>query len=115
MDPNRYSKNRTIRPDGPWQILKALLTLGLMVCGFIGIAVHVFGSDHSPTEWLQWITASPLNAALLVIGLLAAFAFHRYITHISTQQRRSASDLPVYAMMLLGAYFVYQLITTGHW
>ncbi|WP_124553054.1 hypothetical protein [Methylophilus methylotrophus] len=115
MDPNRYSKNRTIRPDGPWQIVKALLTLGLMVCGFIGIAVHVFGSDHGPTDWLQWVTASPLNAALLAIGLIAAFAFHRYITHISTQQRRSASDLPVYAMMLLGAYFIYQLITTGHW
>lgn len=86
-----------------------------MVCGFIGIAVHVFGSDQGPTDWLQWVTASPLNAALLAIGLIAAFAFHRYITHISTQQRRSASDLPVYAMMLLGAYFIYQLITTGHW
>jgi hypothetical protein len=115
MDPNRYSKNRTIRPDSAGQIVQALFTLGLMVCGFIGIAVHVFGSDQGPTDWLAWIAASPLNIALTVIGLVSAFAFHRYITHISTQQRRSASNLPVYAMMLLGAYFIYQLISTGHW
>lgn len=115
MDPNRYSKNRTIKPDGAWQILQAFITLGLMVCGFIGIAVHVFGSDAGPTDWLQWITASAWNGALTVIGLVSAFAFHRYITHISSQQRRSASNLPVYAMMLLGAYFVYRLLTTGHW
>jgi hypothetical protein len=115
MDQNRYSKNRTIKPDGAWQILQALLTLGLMVCGFIGIAIHVFGSDNGPADWLQWITASAWNGALTAIGLVSAFAFHRYITHTSTQQRRSASDLPVYAMMLLGAYFIYRLLTTGHW
>jgi len=52
---------------------------------------------------------------LTAAGLLATFAFHRYITHISTQKRRSASNFPVYAMMLLGAYFIYRLVTTGHW
>lgn len=115
MDPNRYSKNRAIRPDSAWQILQALLTLALMICGFIGIAVHVFGSDKGPMDWLQWIMASPLNGVLTFIALLVAFAFHRYITHISSQQRRSASNLPVYAMMALGAYFIYSLLTTGHW
>lgn len=115
MDPNRYSKNRTIRPDGPRQIVQALLTLGLMVCAFIGIAVHVFGSNQGPMDWVQWIMASMLNMVLTAAGVLAMFAFHRYITHISTQQRRSASNFPVYAMMLLGAYFIYRLISTGHW
>lgn len=115
MDPNRYSKNSTIRPDGPRQIVQALLTLGLMLCGFIGIAVHVFGSNQGPMDWVQWIMASTLNMVLTATGLLAMFAFHRYITHISTQQRRSASNFPVYAMMLLGAYFIYRLVTTGHW
>ena len=115
MDPNRYSKNRTIRPDSPWQIVQALFTLGLMVCGFIGIAVHVFGSNQGPMDWVQWVMASTINMILTAAGLLAAFAFHRYITHISSQQRRSASNLPVYAMMLIGAYFIYRLISTGHW
>jgi len=115
VDPNRYSKNSTIRPDGPRQIVQALLTLGLMLCGFIGIAVHVFGSNQGPMDWVQWIMASTLNMVLTAAGLLATFAFHRYITHISTQQRRSASNFPVYAMMLLGAYFIYRLVTTGHW
>ena len=40
MDPNRYSKNRTIRPDSPWQIVQALFTLGLMDSDKIGIAVR---------------------------------------------------------------------------
>jgi type IV secretory pathway VirB2 component (pilin) len=115
MDPNRYSKNRTIRPDSAWKIIQALVTLGLMLCGFIGIAVHLFGSDQGPTDWLQWVTANPINGVIAFILLVAAIAFHRYITHISSQQRRAASDLPVYIMMLVGVYFIYTLITTGHW
>lgn len=115
MDPNRYSKNRTIRPDSIWKILQALATLALMVCGFIGIAVHIFGGDYRPADLLAWIVASPFNIGLIAIGLLILFTFHRYITHISTQKRQLASNLPVYAMMLLGAYFIYQLISTGHW
>ncbi len=115
MDPNRYSKNQDIRPDSAWQIAQALLTMGLILCGMIGLAVHLFGGNFSPTEWLAWLIASPLNMILAAILLLAAFFFHRYISHISNQQRRSASDLPVYLMMLIGAYFIYQLVTTGHW
>lgn len=115
MDPNRYSKNRDIRPDSGWKILQAVLTLGLVLCGLVGIAVHLFSSDSRPTDWLQWLMASLMNMVLAVITLLALFVFHRYISHLSNQQRRSASDFPVYVMMLLGAYFIYQLLTTGHW
>lgn len=115
MDPNRYSKNRDIRPDSGWKILQAVLTLGLVLCGLVGIAVHLFSSDSRPTDWLQWLMASPMNMVLAVITLLSLFVFHRYISHLSNQQRRSASDFPVYVMMLLGAYFIYQLLTTGHW
>lgn len=115
MDPNRYSKNRDIRPDSGWKILQAVLTLSLVLCGLVGIAVHLFSSESRPTDWLQWLMASPMNMVLAIITLLALFVFHRYISHLSNQQRRSASDFPVYVMMLLGAYFIYQLLTTGHW
>jgi len=115
MDPNRYSKNRTIRPDSAWKILQALITLGLMLCAFIGIAVHLFSSEQGPADWWAWLTASPMNGVLTFIAAVVLMAFHRYITHISSQQRRAASDLPVYIMMLVGVYFIYQLITTGHW
>lgn len=115
MDPNRYSKNRDIRPDSPWQLLQAVFTLTLMLLGVIGIAVHVFGNDQGPADWLQWLTASSLNAIMLGVLLVVAVFFHRYISHISNQQRRAASDLPVYALMLIGIYFAYQLATAGHW
>jgi Kef-type K+ transport system membrane component KefB len=115
MDPNRYSKNRHIRPDSGWKILQALLTLALVICGLLGIAVHLFSNESGPADWLQWLMASPMNIVIAVATLLALFVFHRYISHLTNQQRRSASDFPVYVMMLLGAYFLYQLLTTGHW
>lgn len=115
MDPNRYSKNRNIRPDSGLKILQALLTLGLVVFGLLGIAVHLFSNESGPADWLQWLMASPMNMVIAVATLLALFVFHRYISHLTNQQRRSASDFPVYVMMLLGAYFLYQLLTTGHW
>lgn len=115
MDPNQYNKNRDIRPDGPWQVLQALVTVALIICGLIGIGVHLFGSEATPYDWWHWLTASPLNSALAVLAIVAVIGFHRYNTHISNQKRRSASNLPVYLMMLVGVYFIYRLLTTGHW
>lgn len=115
MDPHGYDKNQKIQPDSPWQTLLALVTVALIICGLVGIAVHLFGSDSTPYDWWRWITASPLNIAVAVLGAIVVIGFHRYITHISNKQRRNASNLPVYAMMLVGAYFVFRLLTTGHW
>lgn len=115
MDPSRFDKDRDLRPDSAWQTLQALLTVALLICGLIGIAVHLFGSDTTPFDWWTWITASPLNIALTILAVVAVIAFHRYNSHISNQQRRNASNLPVYIMMLAGLYFIYRLLTTGHW
>lgn len=115
MDPRDYDKNRDIRPDSGWKILQALVTVTLIVCGLIGIAVRLFASDMTPYDWWQWITASTFNTILAFLAVIAVIIFHRYITHISTEKRRNASNLPVYIMMLVGVYFIYHLLTTGHW
>jgi succinate dehydrogenase hydrophobic anchor subunit len=115
MDPNRFEKNRNIRPDSPWQVLQALVTVALIICGLIGIAVNLFSSDISPYDWWHWITSSTLNSVLALTAVILIIVFHRYNTHVSNQQRRNASNLPVYSMMLVGVYFIYRLLTTGHW
>lgn len=115
MDSHHRNKQRTIRLDSPWQVAQALLTLGLMLCGLIGIAIHLFGSDLAPGGAYAWIQASPLHIILVLMIAIAALLFHRYITHISNQQRRFATNLPLYLLMLLGVYFIYRLLTTGQW
>lgn len=114
-DPNRYAENRHIRPDGPWQLMQALFSLSLMLCGLLGLAIHLFGGQTQPLQWLDWLTQSPLHLIILAGGLLGLVLFHHYITRISDHKHRIAGNLPMYAMMLLGAYFVFRLITTGHW
>jgi membrane protein insertase Oxa1/YidC/SpoIIIJ len=115
MDPNQFDKNRDIRPDSRWQVVQALITIALMICGLIGIAVHTFGSGITPYDWWHWLTASPVNTALAILAIVVMIGFHRYNSHISNQNRRYASNLPVYLMMLVGVYFIYRLLTTGHW
>lgn len=115
MDPDQFDKNRDIRPDGPWQLVQAVITVALIICGLIGIAVHLFGADVSPYDWWEWLTASPVNTAIAVLAIVVIIAFHRYNSHISNQNRRYASNLPVYMMMLVGVYFIYRLLTIGHW
>jgi cation transport ATPase len=115
VDPNRYNENRNIRPDSPWQIIQALLTVALLICALIGLAVNLFGSHTSPMDWLHWITASTFNIVLTILGAVVLIGFHRYITVISNEKRHNASNFPVYVMMLIGVYFLYRLLTTGHW
>jgi Kef-type K+ transport system membrane component KefB len=115
MEPDQFDKNRDIRPDSPWQVLQALVTVALIICGLLGIAVHLFGSGMTPYDWWYWLSASVFNSALAVLAVVAVIVFHRYNSHISNQKRRYASNLPVYFMMAVGVYFVYRLLTTGHW
>ncbi|HSI28307.1 MAG: hypothetical protein ACAH05_03385 [Methylophilus sp.] len=115
MDPNQFNQNRDVRPDSPWRVVQALVTVALIICGLIGIAVHMFGSGITPYDWWHWLTASPVNTALAILAIVVVIGFHRYNSHISNQNRRHASNLPVYFMMLVGVYFIYRLLTTGQW
>lgn len=115
MDPNRYAKNRDIRPDGPLLILRSLCVFSLVVIGIIGLAIHVFGGDFSPGFWLSWVQSSVINMLIVAVLLVAALKFHQYISRIATDRQRAASNLPLYGMMLVGVYFVLHLLTTGQW
>lgn len=115
MEPNRYAKNRHIRPDGPWKLLQALVTLLLLCIGILGIAIHLFTQDHIWLHGLQWLQASRLNLVLAVIGAIALFFVHRYISHLADDRRRTVSHLPLYGMLLMGIYFTLHLFMTGHW
>lgn len=113
MDPNRYAKNRVIRPDGPLLIVRSLVVFALVILGIIGLSVHLFGGGFKPGDFFSWIQASVLNLLLVVAIVIAAYKFHEYISRITTERQRAASNLPMYAMVLVGLYFAFNLLTTG--
>ncbi len=115
MDPDRYAKQRNIRPDSKWKVLQSLLSLALILCGLVGIAVHVFNRHFKLLDAVYWIKSSAINAILTLLGAILLYLFHRYVTTISDARHQSASNLPVYFMMLMGLFFIVRLITTGHW
>lgn len=115
MDPNRYAKHRKLRPNSVWKVLQSLMTLALMLCGFTGIAVHIFNGHFSVWDGLHWITSSTINALLTALAAILLYLFHRYVTTISDARHQTASNLPVYFMMLMGLIFIIRLVSTGDW
>lgn len=115
MDPDRYATQRNIRPDSRWKVLQSLLTLALILCGLTGIGIHVFNGHFKLLHVVYWIKSSAIHAVLTMIGVLLLYLFHRYVTTISDAKHQSASNLPVYFMMMMGVFFIIRLLTTGNW
>jgi len=88
IDPNKYSKNKDITPESKRSVFYSVISMGLMLVGIIGIAMEMFRDDG----WLKTL-------------------LHKLFQ--STTNMSKSGDLPMYAMMAVGAYYLFKLVTTG--
>lgn len=87
--------------------------VGLMLLGIIGIAVEIFREDGLLKRWLKSLFSSTEG---LVTGLVIAvvlYIFWRWLNAAPDGKATKRGDIPLYAMMAVGAFFLYRLITTG--
>ncbi len=109
----KYQKNKDIKPDTLLQTIVSVGRLILVLLGIIGIAIEFFKDDG----WLKQTLSKMLNSDIglwwILIVAVILYLFNRWMNSVSMGKASKRGDLPLNVMMLVGAFFLYRIITTG--
>ena len=112
-DPNKYAKNKDIQAD---TLLKTLSSLGgilLVLIGLIGIGLEFFKDGGWLKTAFAWLFESTTHMMFIPVIIIAGWLFNHFISSSAKGEKKKSGDIPMYVMMLIGAYYVYRLVTTG--
>ena len=112
-DPNKYSKNADIKAD---TLVKTLLSGGgllLVLVGLAGIAMEFFKDGGWLKTALKWLFDSTAHMIYIPIIFLGLWLLNRWMSSAALNEKKRSGDLPMYIMMALGAFYVFQFVTTG--
>ena len=112
-DPNKYAKNKDIQAD---TLLKTLSSLGgilLVLIGLIGIGLEFFKEGGWLKTAFAWLFESTTHMMFIPVIIIAGWLFNHFISSSAKGEKKKSGDIPMYVMMLIGAYYVYRLVTTG--
>lgn len=113
IEPNKYLKNQNITPESKSSVMIAMIRIGLMLCGIIGIAFEMFRGDGWLSTLLGKLFESTTSMMMIPVIALALWFINRMISSQSKSETKKSGDIPMYAMMAVGAYYLYRLATSG--
>lgn len=112
-DPNKYSKYANINPESHLSSILAIIRMGLMLVGIFGITFDLFRENGWISKLLGDMIDSTSNLLLVVVALLILWLLNRLFSSPSKSKATRAGDVPMYAMMAVGVYYIYRIITNG--
>ena len=101
------------KPESLLSILLAVFRLGLMLIGIIGLAVHLFHNEGWLDHALDWIFSGTWTMLAIPAAILALYLANRWLTTPRRGELSKRGDLPLYAMMAIGVFFLFRLAYTG--
>ncbi|HLD09421.1 MAG TPA: hypothetical protein VJB68_05190 [Methylophilaceae bacterium] len=101
------------KSDNLLSTLAAIARIGLMLIGIAGIAVEIFRDNGWLKQLLRKIFDSSMGIVYVLLGIAAIYILNRWMATADGKASSGKGDLPLYIMMAIGAFFLYNLITTG--
>lgn len=113
QDPNKYAKNKDIKPESLLGNLAAIGKMLLMIVGIIGIALEFFKSDGVLSTILSKLFQSTTTMLFIPVIIFVLWLLNRIMSSNKKGETNKSGDLPMYIMMAIGAFYLFRLITTG--
>jgi hypothetical protein len=110
MDPNKYKGNADIRPDSLLQTITSVISMLLMLIGIVGIATDFFKEDSWIKKALAYLFQSTGTMMLIPVIILVLWLLNRWISSPNKGKKKSSGNLPMYLMVVAGAYYLYQFL-----
>lgn len=101
------------KPDSLLATLAAAGRIGLVIIGLIGLSVEIFRDNGWLKQLLGKLFSSSLGLAAIPIAIIVIYFVNRWLSSASDGKASAKGDLPLYLMMAIGAFFLFNLITTG--
>lgn len=112
IEPNKYLKNKDIQPESKVSVLVATIRMGLMLVGIIGIATEMFRDNGWISKILGKIFESTTTMLWIPVIIFGLWAANRWFSSPNKSETKKSGDLPMYLMMAVGVYYLYQLYTS---
>jgi hypothetical protein len=113
VDPNKYSKNKDIKPETALSGILAALKMGLMILGLIGLAIELFKEDGWLKTLLAKLFESTTTMLFIPVIIFVLWLLNRIMSSNNKGEVNKSGDLPMYIMMAIGAYYLFSIVTTG--
>ena len=112
-EPNRYAKNADIKADTPLKTAASAAGMLLMLIGLAGIAMEFFKDEGWLKTALAWLFESTTRMMFIPVIIFALWLMNRMMSSANPNESKKSGNIPMYAMMAVGAYYVFRFITTG--
>ena len=116
IEPNKYLIYKDIKPESKFSVLVAMVKMGLLllgIAGIAGIAMDFFREDGILKKLLGKLFESTASMMMIPVIILVLWFLNRWISSASKSETKKSGDLPMYVMMLVGAYYLFRLLTKG--
>ena len=113
IEPNKYLKNKDIKPESKGSVLIATIRMGLMITGIIGIALDLFREDSLILKAVASLFQSTASMVLIPVIIFSVWLLNRWISAPNKSETKKSGDFPMYIMMAIGVFYLYRLYSTG--
>lgn len=113
IDPNKYSKNADIIPESKLSVLLAIVRMVLMGFGLVGVALELFREGGWLSKLMSKVFESTTTMLLIPAIILALWLLNRWLSTPNKSETKKSGDIPMYAMIAIGVYYIYKIFTTG--
>jgi len=113
IDPNKYSKNKTIKADSLLSNILAVGQLVLIILGIAGLSLDVFREHGWLQVWFSQLFQSSTSMLIIPVIIFCLWSVNRWFTSPKKAEMARYGDAPMYVMMAVGCYYLFKLITSG--
>lgn len=112
-EPNKYAKNADIKADTLGKTLLSVASFALMLIGIIGMMIEFFKGDGMLSRAWDWLWLD--NSHLFTIPVVAAalWMLNNLMSSPKKEESKKAGNIPMYAMMAVGAFYLFRFLSTG--
>ena len=112
-EPNKYAKNKDIQADTLLKTLSSVAGILLVLFGLVGIGLEFFREGGWLKTAFAWLFESTTHMMFIPVIIFSGWLFNHFMTSSAKGEKKKSGDIPMYAMMLMGVFYVYRLVTTG--
>ena len=113
IDPNKYLKNKDIKAESKLSVLIAIVRMGLVLAGIIGIALEMFRENGWLSKLLGKLFESTTTMMFIPVIIFVLWLLNRWISSPNKSETKKSGYFPMYIMMAVGVYYLFRLYSTG--